>query len=229
MNRREINQLTMLESVLAFGKANLAVLNQIPGLAIKIEELEQIILAVRDLRQVQSKTTVAATMSKNELGEMMKAGIIKICDAMLALGTVSNNNELKALGSVTESEILTMRDSNLVDKARQVAEAAEPIADALAVYFVNASDILKLKEHGVAFGNYLTGKSRITAQTKESTAAIKNKLTEGRRLLKDELDRLMKPFKTGNPTLFGEYTNVRSIVDIPAGRGKQTNEPGKAE
>ncbi len=229
MNRKELNQLAMLESVLAFLKEKQQTLGNTPAIAAKIAELEQIINAIRDLLQVQSKSTKTATAPKVKLEEAIKALLGQVCDALLAFGTESDNPELITIGTISETEIRNMRDSNLVDKARQVAEAAEPVTSNLAAYFVSADDIADLKQKGAAFQTALTGKTMITAQTKESTAAIKNKLAEGRRLLKDELDKLMKPFKTGNPTLFGEYTNMRSVVDIPAGRGKQATEPGKAE
>ncbi len=34
----------------------------------------------------------------------------------------------------------------------------------------------------------------------------------------------MKPFRTGNPGLFAEYTNARMIEDIAGGRGKGDDE-----
>lgn len=224
MNRKELNQLAMLEGVLAFLKENMQALGSNPAIAAKIAKLEEIVNAIRDLLQVQMMTTKAATLPKKELEAALKAGIGKVCDALLAFGTETDQPELITIGAISESEIRNMRDSNLVDKARLVAEAAESVTDSLAAYFVSATDIADLKEKGAAFRTALTAKTLITAQTKESTAAIKTKLAEGRSLLKDELDKLMRPFKTGNPTLFGIYTNARAIYDIPASRKKRTSD-----
>ena len=55
----------------------------------------------------------------------------------------------------------------------------------------------------------------------QTTAILKEKLDEGKTLLKDKLDAMMLPFKSSNPAFYGEYTVARTIVDRAAGHGSK--------
>lgn len=218
MKRNEINQLAMLEAVQAFLEKYAAELNKIPSIATLIVELNGILKSIRDLRQVQSKTTEGVTATKNELATMVKEGILKICDALQAYATQTNDRNLMADARITATELKAMRNSDLADKARFVYETASPLANDLSTWFVTKADIDALTANTELYLKALPSRRSMQNETKVSTAAINAKLSEGKQLLKDKLDKYMKPFRTGNPSLFAEYTNARIVVDLVAGR-----------
>lgn len=218
MKRNEINQLAMLEAVQAFLEKYAAELNKIPSIATLIVELNGILKSIRDLRQVQSKTTEGVTATKNELATMVKEGILKICDALQAYAAQTNDRNLMADARVTATELKAMRNSDLADKARFVYETASPLANDLGNWFVTKADIDALTANTELYLKALPSRRSMQNETKVSTAAINSKLGEGKLLLKEKLDKYMKPFRTGNPSLFAEYTNARMVVDLVAGR-----------
>ena len=46
------------------------------------------------------------------------------------------------------------------------------------------------------------------------TGEIEANQGKANKLLKEELDRSMRQFKTKNPPFFGEYSNARMIIDL---------------
>ena len=56
----------------------------------------------------------------------------------------------------------------------------------------------------------------------QATAILKEKLDEGKTLLKDKLDAMMLPFKSSNPAFYGEFKVARTIVDRAAGHANET-------
>jgi hypothetical protein len=221
MTRNQLNQQAMLESVATFLGLRATDLAVNPAIAILAATLTQILQSIRNLKQVQDKSTKGATRTKSELETAIISGILKVGAALKAYATEAKNYELLSIASFTETDIKRLRDSNLADKARTIAEAAAPVEDQLSIYMVTPADVATLSETIPAYLQALPGSRVVLVQTKQSTADIQAKLDEGRQLLKEKLDVHMQPFKATMPSLYGEYQNARVIVD-KAGTQKPT-------
>ena len=218
MTRKQLNQQAMLESVAAFLGLRATDLAVNPVIATIAATLTNILQSIRDLKQVQDKTTKGATRSKSELETAIINGIFKIGAALKAYATEAKNYELLSVATFAESTIKHLRDSDLADKARTIAEAAAPVVSELKIYMVTPDDVTTLSVNIPAYLQALSGSRGILVQTKQSTADIQAKLDEGKQLLKEKLDVHMQPYKAINPTLYGEYQNARIIVDKAATR-----------
>jgi hypothetical protein len=225
MTRNQLNQQAMLESVAAFLGLRATDLAVNPVIATLAATLTNILKRIRDLKQVQDKSTKGATRSKTELETAIISGILKIGAALKAYATEAKKYELLSIATFTETDIKRLRDSNLADKARTIHEAATPVVAELNIYMVTPEDVSTLGDNIPAYLKALPGSRGVLVQTKQSTADIQTKIDEGRQLLKEKLDVHMQPYKATNPTLFGEYQNARSIVD-KAGTQKQGPETG---
>ena len=220
MTRNQLNQQAMLESVAAFLGLRATDLAVNPVIATIAATLTNILQSIRDLKQVQDKTTKGATRTKSEVETAIINGILKIGAALRAYATEAKNYELLSIATFTETDIRRLRDSNLADKARTIHEAAVPVAEELNIYMVTTQDVTELGDNIPAYLQALPGSRGILNQTKQSTADIQAKIDEGRQLLKEKLDVHMLPYKSTKPSIYGEYQNARSIVD-KAGTQKQ--------
>jgi 5-hydroxyisourate hydrolase-like protein (transthyretin family) len=216
MNRKQLNQQAMLESVAAFLGLRASDLAINPVIANNTAILNAILKTIRDLKQIQDKTTKGATRTKNDIVNMMKDGILKVGAALCAYATDVKDYDLLAKASFTDTAIKQMRQSDLADKARTIYEAAEPVVLHLGVHQVKEEDITALKDNYDAIMVALPGGRGVKGQTKQSTADIQAKIDEAKLLLKEKIDVHIRPYKSSNPTLFGEYMNARIIVDIAA-------------
>lgn len=216
MTRKELNVQAMLESVFAFLGLHSTELAINPNIAISAELLNAILASIRQMKQVQDKTTKGATRTKDELEAIIIAAILKIGAALRAYATEAKNYDLLVLVTFSDSDIKRMRNSNLADKARAICEAALPVAEDLGIYMVTPEDVTSLNETFPEYLKALPASRSILNQTKQSTSDIQLKLNEGTKLLKEKIDVHMNPFKSSNPSLFGEYKNARIIVDRAA-------------
>ena len=221
MTRKQLNQQAMLESVATFLGLRATDLAVNPVIATIAATLTNILQRIRDLKQVQDKTTKGATRTKSEIETAIIRGILKIGAALKAYATEAKNYELLSIATFSETDIKRLRDSNLADKARTISEAAAPVAGELNIYMVTSADVTDLGDNIPAYLQALPGSRGVLVQTKQSTAGIQAKLDEGKLLLKEKLDVHMLPYKSSMPTIYGEYQNARIIVD-KAGTQKQT-------
>ena len=216
MDREDLNQQAMIESVKAFLGRNETALAVNPAIVTITERLSSILKAIRDLKQIQDKSTKGATRGKSEIETSITNGILKVGAGLRAFATEANNYEMLALSTFTDSSIRRMRDSDLADKARTICEAATPVVANLSIYQVMQTDVDTLSANVPEYLLAMPGGRSILTQTKQSTAAIQAKLVEGKLLLKEKLDVHMSPFKSTNATLYGEYKNARIIIDLAA-------------
>ena len=206
----------MLESVAAFLGLRASDLAANPAIAAIAATLQTILSTIRDLKQVQDRTTKGATRSKGELEAAIIAAIIKIGAALRAYATEAKNYDLVEVATFSDTTIKHLRDSNLADKARTIYEASKDVIGSLGIYQVALTDIVSLRDDIPEYLQALSGSRAILNQTKQSTADIQLKLNEGKLLLKQKLDVYMLPYKVINATLHGEYLNARIIVDKAA-------------
>lgn len=226
MTREELNQQSMLESVHAFLDRNEIALSVNPAIVTITTNLSSILTTIRNLKQIQDKSTKGATRGKSEIETSITNGILKVGAGLRAFATEAKNYEMLTLSTFTDSSIRRMRDSDLADKARTICEAATPVVGNLSIYQVMQTDVDTLSANVPEYLLAMPDGRSILTQTKQSTAAIQAKLDEGKLLLKEKLDVHMSPFKSTNATLYGEYKNARIIIDLAATH-ESTSLPGK--
>jgi hypothetical protein len=216
MNRKQLNQQAMLESVAAFLGLRASDLAVNPLIANNAVILNDILKTIRDLKQIQDKSTKGATLTKNEIEIEMKKGIFKVGAALRAYATEAKNYDLLAMATFSDTAIKQMRESDLADKARTIYEAAKPVAGELSIHQVLHEDVELLESNYTDFMKALPGRRGVKAQTKQSTTDIQVKIDKAKLLLKEKIDVHMLPFKSTNPSVYGEYKNSRIIVDLAA-------------
>ena len=221
MNRKEINLLGMLESVVEGLDINEPLISNKPAIMAVKSRLKRNIVVVKGLQQKQAVGTKADTAIKNYKREDMTANLLNVAAGITAVGAEKNDIRLKMAGAVTEPALNGMRESDLVIRAHEVYETAMSIAPELVTWGISQDEIDDL---GASSDSYLSQNPtirNIKAKSVEATTEIKQKLNESYSLVKDPLDALMLPFKKINPTFYGEYLNTRLIIDRAATHPKQ--------
>ena len=216
MNRKEINLLGMLESVVKGLDINEPLISDKPAIMAVKSRLKRNIVVIKGLKQKQAVGTKADTAIKNYKREDMTANLLNVAAGIAAVGAEKNDVRLKMTGAVKEPVIKDMRESDLVIRAHGVYETAMSIAPELVTWGISQDEIDDL---GASSDSYLDQNQtirNIKAKSVEATTEIKQKLNESYNLIKDPLDALMLPFKKINPTFYGEYLNTRLIIDRAA-------------
>lgn len=216
MNRKEIDLLTMMESVTELLDNNISLINDKPAIVNILAILKENIVNIKQLKQKQAVSTKADFAIKEYRREDMIANLLVVKAGVAAVATEKNDVKLKTVTAVTDSAINNMRESSLVQTGHDIYEAAMPIAPELLGWKVTQQEIDDL---GASTDSYLDQNPtirNIRAKSTQATAEMKLKLDESYSLIKNGLDTLIVPFKKINPTFYGEYMNTRIIISHAA-------------
>jgi len=222
MNRTEMNQFNMMQSVDQFFTINLLLLSSNPAIGKNAARLKTLIGEINAISQVQAVSTKADTTIKADIKSSLIDGALKVAGGMSAHAAATGDTRLKMIADISFSELNKMRETDFTIKIRAIYDAALPIAEALEVWGVTQADIDGLNTGVEEFTTKSPAIRNVKAKTKQATSGLKTKFDEGNDLIKNTLDPMMLPFKNLNPTLHGEYMNARAIIDR---RATQTQTP----
>lgn len=220
MNRKSINLLDMLKSVLQFFTENPQLLEGKPALQAAVEKLRAYISEVEALEQAQAKNSKTETALKGETKTSLINAALKVLAGIGAHAAAINDTRLKMDSDMTEYDLNRLRQNDLITEIHSIHEMALPIAPELITWHVAQADIDALDTNSTAFDAKDPAIKNIKARSAKATADIKAKLDEAYNFTKDSLDAMMLPYKMTDPTAYGLYQKSREIVHIAATHSK---------
>ena len=217
MERKEMNQLSMMKSVEQFLTDNQLLIADKPALVAAHVNLKNLIDKIETLSRQQSVSTKADTAIKGEAKKNMIDTVLKVAAGMAAHAASTGDTRLKMTAAISHSKLDDMRETDFVNQVRTIYDAALPVAAGLAEWGVTQSDIDALD---TSSGEYMSKSPTIRnvkVKAKQATSDLKANFDEANALIKTKLDAMMLPFKTLNPSFHGEYLNARVIIDLRGG------------
>ena len=100
---------------------------------------------------------------------------------------------------------------------------ALPLLDKLIPWGITQADLDLLGTDYAEFKQKTPENRNQRAQSTQATATLKEKLHEGKTLVKEKIDPMMLTFKVLNPSFYAEYVVASTIVDRAAGHGSKGN------
>ena len=222
MTRKEMNLLNMFKSTDLFLTANKDLLKNFEPIIASGGRIKTGIDVIETLSEKQAKDTKVHTELKVNEKDVLDKLTLKVSTAMSAVAAATNNVELKLVSDLKKSNLIRMRENDYFIKVQSVYKSALPLAAQLVVWGVTADDIEALNTMSNSLQKRTPDIRNVKVVTKQSTAELKQKVAEINLEIKDTLDKLMKPMNVLNPTLYGQYTNARKILDKAATQ-KPTN------
>ncbi len=218
MNKTQMNQFNMMKSVDKFFTNHQSLVSTNPAIVATVNKLKSLISDINSLSNVQAVNTKADSAIKAEVKKRLINTALKVAGGLSAQAAAMGDARLKQAADITLSELNVMREADLLIKIRTIHEAALPITAELAVWGVVQSDIDDLITIADEYSTQSPAIRNLVAKTEQATTDLKARMKEANTLLKDTLDAMMLPFKTLQPSLYGEYLNARAIVDLGGGR-----------
>ena len=133
--------------------------------------------------------------------------------SLFALGASLGDNEMKAVANLTESKLKTMRDDLLGSRANSIHVFATANAAALIPAGVTAAQLTALNNQKNTWLANTQRPRQLKAVAKGHTVNLLAQIKTIDALLKEQLDKLMLPFKATNPSFYADYTANRVIHD----------------
>jgi len=170
-------------------------------------------------RQVQEADSSGLTKNKSELRSELNRLILLFAAGLKAHATSTKNSELKTKANYKAYDLQKTADSVLADIGRLLHETALPIRSDLAKYAVTEPDFQKMEQLLDEFRLAIPKRRVAINISKVSTGNIDGVFKAQDKLLKEQVDALMEPFRFSQPDFYNAYRNARSVVDY-TGRAK---------
>jgi len=145
---------------------------------------------------------------------------------LYAMAIKKNDAILAAKVDFTETDLLKMRDDNLVTTCRNILEFASEHLAGLIAYEVTSDELIVLKEEINRFAENLTTGRVSVSERKAANEKLKIVFLQVDALLKKQLDRIMVRYRKTEPDFYATYQNLRRIVNYGV-RHEKPKEPEK--
>jgi hypothetical protein len=206
----------MCETTLAFLDDNNGLWSGIVAFAAAVTDAKAGVTAIRDEAGSQGTPTSGITEAKAQVRNDLEDQTLEIGDQVAALAAKNKDPKLAAEVHVTRSSLDQMEDSNLVETAKRVRDAANNNIAALADYGVTAAKVTALTNAINAFADMKTAPREAAAGKKGKTGTLAEMIRTTRSLFRNQIDKMMTPFRKTNPDFYGGYFAARVIVDVAA-------------
>jgi len=219
MNKKQLNKFRMYEAVNLVLDTHAAQVGTEGDLFTALQLLKAGQATINQNRQVQEADSSGLTKNKSELRSELNRLILLFAAGLKAHATSTKNSELKTKANYKAYDLQKTADSVLADIGRLLHETALPIRSDLAKYAVTEADFQKMEQLLDEFRLAIPKRRVAINISKVSTGNIDGVFKAQDRLLKEEVDSLMEPFRFSQPDFYNAYRNARSVVDYN-GRAK---------
>ncbi len=221
------NKLSMYHAVVSFSLDTpwLALIASVPARQNGFSTLGHLLSPLDASSTGQTTSTqqsTGATLDKKTRKENLINAILAVAGPLYALGAALGNNEITAVANTTASKLRSMRDDLLGSRATSIQTLASANAAALIPNGAGAAHLTTLLNQR----NTWNANTQRPRQLKASATGHGVNLTAQVKvidaLLKNQIDKLMLPFKAINPSFYAVYLANRVIHDTS---GKKKTPP----
>ncbi len=170
----------------------------------------QAIVASSDKQQTP---TIGVTQDKLDLRNDLEFKTLATADPLSAFAAKNGKKELGAQVDLTKSYLDKLQDNDLEQVAERVHDLANDNLKDLADYGVTADSLATLDNARKAFAAKKTAPREKAAQRKAETMSLPQLIITVRSIFRNELDKLMTPFRLSNSEFYNGYFAARAVID----------------
>lgn len=216
MTQEQDDIITMFETTVAFLDTNNNTWKNMPAFVDAHGRAKAGTTAIRGKTGKQQVPTEGVTGDKAQIRDDLEEKLLVIGDAIAAFAAKTANNDLAAQVEMTRSSLDRLPDSDLIQTAGRVIEAAEANLAALAPFGVTATNKDALQAAVDLFANKKESPREAIVGRKVETLALPDAISSVRSIFRNELDKLMTTFKKPEPDFYNGYFASRIIVNHAA-------------
>jgi len=213
MNKNQINQKEMYDTVISFLDANSPLWTSIPKVGEFKTTFAGFVAQINDAQYAQQEAQVFLGRNKTQLKSTaaQKADILN--DSLEAFALVTGNDELANQMATTYSDLNRMRNADFIPAVKQIIAAAEENMEVLTTeYGVTAGQLDDLKADLDGF-LVLNGQPRAyRVASVQATKDLELLFAEAKTAV-EQLDKVMTIFKRRDLNFYNGYQAARVIVD----------------
>lgn len=213
MKKTELAQIAMAASTSAFLNTHRQELQRVPALLSGADHVASLLGNLSVTRDAIAGSSARHTADKADKRAALHRCYLEVAAALYSMAHKQRNPTLMGQTNSTASKLKAIKEADLAPAANALVALAESNLAALADYGVTAASLDEFKAAVAAFVAILP-KPRVTqAERSRLEQQADALLAEINDFLKNQLDKLMVPFRKSHPDLWAGYQRSRAIVD----------------
>ena len=224
MERKDINQFNMLNATGTVLDKNRVIYSANTTMSTYVDQFLAMNTQIAGLDHAYAEETAGGNTTKEQAETNVITSALIVAGGLLAHASTINDAKIKEIASVTEYSLRRLRDNDLSTSAHLILNAAKTKLADLTVWGVTETIVDKLESDVDTFDKSIPSGTASKSESKQTRTELKAKIKEAKALLKDHLDPMMLPFKTINPTFYGQYENARQVIDTAASHPGEDSE-----
>jgi len=213
MNKVDKNRTNTMERVEQFINEKAAELAPVPEMADYNMTLGGIILDIRTAQQRQEVPIKGITVDKNAKKAELLTVTMPLVGGLKSWAKKSKNNQLFEEVNYNRSKLRKMRETDLIGVCEFIHAKATTHLPNLGTYGVDQAKLDNQQAIREQFEPLVEKYNLARAARKQDTAYIPQRVRDGMTFMREQMDPAMEYFSEEDPELYGEYLNVRKIVD----------------
>lgn len=214
MTKSESNKLSMLEATNAVLSQNSSKFASHSVLTSLSAELASLIANIKtkdaELQQVFAGKTRAKDDAKEDLLDLL----LPAAKTLYVYGKRNGNEELKSVCGINRSELIRMRENDLVIKANIINDLLNANKASLTGFAVTDETIANLSGKITLFQNSGSEQDAGLANRVAARGALEKLFDDADELLNDEIDGLMSAYANTDKDFYNAYKSARVIKDL---------------
>jgi hypothetical protein len=218
MTQTQENTTAMFEATIKFLDENNNNWSGKPAFAEAVSEAKGGVQAIRNAASTQENVTVGVRDQKAQSRSDLEDQTLEIADQLAAFAAKTGEANLSANAQVTRSSLDQSQDNDLIQTAQRIHDLANANAKGLEPYGVTADQIQLLKAAVLTFDGLRTGSRTAVADRRSATGSVGDLIKTTRSLFRNQIDKIVTPFRKSAPEFYSGYFAARVIVDRAATR-----------
>lgn len=212
MTQDQENTTSMFETTMTFLDQNNSLWSAKAAFAAAVTEAKSGVAAIRATAASQESPTTGITDEKEQARTKLEDRTQEVADQVAALAAKNADMSLASKVQVTRSSLDQEQDDDLVQIAERVRDAANANLAALGPYGVTAAVVTDLTDAITTFSGMRTAPRTAAVARTAATESVSNLIRTTRSLFRNQLDKMMTPFRASNPEFYNGYFAARVIV-----------------
>ena len=214
LSKQQENKFSTFEEIETVLNSNSQFIDTIPEFVISKAEFSTIVSGIRN-KAIKKNTVIAGvSAAKSIKREELESVTRELSSVLFIYGKKNNNTIIKAIADIKQSDLMRMRDTELLNRASSLLETIEGLPSGLDAYGKKSTDIDALRNCITNYHNSSTEKTNSSVEKYSINFTLKDMFKKGMDILDSEIDKFVNSFKKSNPEFYTSYYSVRSIKNL---------------
>ncbi len=213
MTKDQINKLEMYQAVQTYLDAHTEKWSGVPILLTLKNELDELLIQLRDHSDIQEASRVFLGADKNNQKRFVSEKADILNDALEAYAAITNNAELEQKAARSFSDLYKLRNQDFITIITETITLLEHHLKALSDYGVAQDQITDLKNSFDQFLSLQGQPRQYRIAGKQATQSLLTLFANTSNLLNNKMDKIVKRFKRTDINFYNGYLAARIIVD----------------